>query len=266
MKVGFYGASRAGISMGLFFKESGVEISGYYSRDPSKSLTASKLTKSSHYFTVKNLVEGSDIVFLSVSDSALREVTNQLSKFELDNIIIGHLSGALPSDEVRLFCRGRLALHPIQSLIGRESDVEKLKNSVFSIEGDREGISAGEYLMEKTAGSFFVVKKEDKVRYHYAAALASNYMVSLLDYAHSVYKEIGLDDDMIHKIISSISGASFDNFLKDRDTALTGPLSRGDIDTVDKHFKALKTDDERDVFMGLLKMTLGYFERRQNIL
>ncbi|HBD92579.1 MAG: hypothetical protein A2015_08475 [Spirochaetes bacterium GWF1_31_7] len=262
MNIGFYGASKAGTSLGLYCKSKDVPVTGYYSRDPSKSLIASKMTSTSHFFTVQQLIESSDCIIISVSDSAILEVIHQLRLYDLSGLTLIHLSGAMSAYDMNIHCNGRLSLHPIQSLTGTENDIEKLNTTIFSIEGDRTGLKTGEELLGLLGNTFVTLKKEQKVTYHYAATLASNYLVSLLDYSFSMYKKIGFDDDSILNIIASISTNTLSNYLKDRENALTGPASRGDIETLDKHFKSLDTADEKEIFVSLLKMTLGYLERK----
>ena len=75
MKIGFIGAGKVGFSLGKYFTEKGINLSGYYSREPASSKDAAEFTSSSHYLVVSELIRDSDVIFLTVPDAELYSAT-----------------------------------------------------------------------------------------------------------------------------------------------------------------------------------------------
>ncbi|WPX08111.1 Rossmann-like and DUF2520 domain-containing protein [Anaerocellum danielii] len=253
MKIGFYGASKAGISLAFYFKDHGLEITGFYNRTYEKAIKAASMTKTRVFENPEDLLEASDVIFIAISDTFIEEVSKNLYSLHLSQKVIGHLSGALTSDAIRTECRGKFSLHPIQTLRGQPEDVQFLKEAMFSLEGDEEGKKAAKIILQKIGNKYIELKKEDKVVYHLAATVASNYLIALLNFSYLLYKKIGLADEVIFSIIKPLSFASLENFLKDRLNCLTGPAARGDVLTLQKHYNALP-NEKKPAFLELLML------------
>lgn len=264
MKIGFIGASRAGISLAYYFLQKGIEVSGFFNRTQEKALKAANLTNTKVYNTFDDIVKHSDIIILSVSDSAIEEISKSLPSDSIREKYIGHLSGALSSDIIKVDCKGKFSFHPIQTLIGHPSDAEKLKTTIFSYEGDKEGEKCAKILLNIMGNKYVRLKKEDKIQYHLAATIASNYLIGLLNFSYNLYKNIGFDDEIIVQIIKSLSVASIENFTKDRLSSLTGPASRGDIETLEKHYQVLE-EDKKPIFLAFIKLVSEIIEEKENI-
>ncbi|WAM33261.1 Rossmann-like and DUF2520 domain-containing protein [Caldicellulosiruptor morganii] len=261
MRVGFYGASRAGISLGLYFVSKGIEVAGFYNRTYEKAKEAANLTCTRAFQNAKELVKACDIVFLSVSDSAIEEVSKNLEQEISKEKIFAHLSGALPSSAIMVPCKGRFSLHPVQTLRGKVEDIQRLSQAVFSLEGDETGFEAGKIILQKLGNKYIELKKEDKIKYHLAATVASNYLVSLLNFSYNIYRDLKLPDDVIFSMIGPLAKASLENFLNDRLNSLTGPAARGDISTLEKHYMVL-SEHQKDTLLELLKLTLELIKER----
>ncbi|WP_039764332.1 Rossmann-like and DUF2520 domain-containing protein [Caldicellulosiruptor sp. F32] len=261
MKIGFYGASRAGVSMCFYLMSKGIEVTGFYNRTYEKAKEAANLTNTKVFQTVEELIESCDVIFLSISDSAIEEVSKNLPQELSKNKVFAHLSGALLSSAIKVSCRGKFSLHPVQTLRGQIEDVQKLSNAMFSLEGDEKGKEVGKIILQKMGNKYIELKKEDKVKYHLAATIASNYLIGLLNFSYSIYKDLKLSDDIIFSMIGPLAKASLENFLKDRLNSLTGPASRGDISTLEKHYMVLP-DSQKSTFLELLKLTLELIRER----
>ena len=77
MKIGFIGAGKVGFSLGRYFAENGIFITGYYSKELQSATEAARFTKSRTYDNMAELVGDSDVIFLTVPDSAIKEVYDQ---------------------------------------------------------------------------------------------------------------------------------------------------------------------------------------------
>ena len=74
MNIGLIGAGKVGFSIGRFFSDGGVRITGYCSRNPDSAREAAAFTNSRYYSSIKDLTADSDAIFITVPDSAIRSV------------------------------------------------------------------------------------------------------------------------------------------------------------------------------------------------
>lgn len=186
---------------------------------------------------------GAQIVFLAVPDGAIRDTAGRIHTLwggQSRDVIFLHFSGLLTSDEL-----GPLAadgaqtgsLHPLQSIIHAEQARLALKESVFSFEGSAGAGLAARHVAESLGVSLLAIAKHDKVLYHAAAVVASNYLVALLDQASSIMRHVGMDPAHLMPLVRG----TLANIARHGGAALTGPVARGDWDTVRAHAEALRT-------------------------
>ena len=91
MKIGFIGAGKVGFSLGKYFTEKGINLSGYYSREPASSKDAAEFTSSSHYLVVSELIRDSDVIFLTVPDAEISRVYNEIKTMKMLFQIYQHI-------------------------------------------------------------------------------------------------------------------------------------------------------------------------------
>lgn len=258
MRIGFIGAGRVGTAFGAYLKGHSVKLSGYYSIPKESAENAASLTKSGYYSSIIELVKASDVIFVTTPDSNIEEVANHLAELvkEIDsNELIEsmnqktfvHMSGAHSSAKLNALkaCGAETgSLHPIQSIADVETAVEQLQSTVFSIEGTEGAVNLLSKLMEQMNNTYFTIKSEQKTLYHMAACTVSNYLVTLVDAGLAMYEAIGIDREVGYKALYPLIRGTVEN-LKHMDTkeALTGPIARGDINTVKAHLDAVS--DER---------------------
>lgn len=275
MKIGFVGAGKVGSALGRDFYQKGIAVSGYFSLDFSHSQAAASLTASQAFSSIAELIHASDIVFLTVNDDAIQTVVKMLMKEPktcFEKKIIAHTSGVhasnvlQPLDELGA---ALYAVHPLQAFASVEQALSLLGGTVFSVEGT--GLSsidgeptalnaAGEGMlnfMAKTSYDFFVIKAEDKARYHAAAVISSNYLVATLDFALSQFEKIGCSKAFAMKALSPLIQGTIDNIDRYGTVeALTGPIARGDVNTIKKHLACLDSE-EVSLYRALGRKTLA---------
>jgi predicted short-subunit dehydrogenase-like oxidoreductase (DUF2520 family) len=130
------------------------------------------------------------------------------------------------------------SLHPLQSLPSVELGVERLPGSWCAVDGP-----AG---VERLAVSLgmrpFRVADDQRVAYHAAATIASNHLVALLGQASRIAAESGVPPEALLPLVR----ATLDNVdTLGPEAALTGPVARGDADTVSRHLDTLPAADQR---------------------
>ena len=117
MKIGFIGAGKVGFSLGRYFAENGIFITGYYSKALQSATEASRFTKSRGYDNMAELVGDSDVILLAVPDSAIKEVYDQVKAVGIGGKQICHCSGAMSVAEafpdIARFGASGFSIHPL---------------------------------------------------------------------------------------------------------------------------------------------------------
>ncbi len=87
------------------------------------------------------------------------------------------------------------------------------------------------------------ISTEDKSRYHLAASIISNLSTALIDWGFGIMEEIGIEQRDSRDAFQSLIEGTISNIMADGTVdALTGPVKRGDIHTIEKHLEALDGD------------------------
>jgi predicted short-subunit dehydrogenase-like oxidoreductase (DUF2520 family) len=237
------GPGRAGTTVAAALVARGwtvVAVAGRSSGAPSTRAAADRLG-ASRIAEVADAGRDADLVIVATPDAVIADTAAALAPSLRAGALVVHLSGACPREELDKLHAARPdvevgALHPLQSLPSPEVGLQRLPGSWCAVEGPPS--------VERLALSLglrpFRVAPGDRARYHAAATIASNHLVALLGQAARVADAAGVPPEALLPLIR----ASVDNVdaLGPAD-ALTGPVARGDGDTVARHLEALSPDD-----------------------
>lgn len=261
MKMSFIGAGKVGTSLGLYFKSKGFVINGYYSKTYASALNASQLTESTVFHSLEELSSESDMIWITTNDDSIDEIGRQLVALKVlsEGTIVAHVSGAHSSEIlVDLKQKGCFiySIHPLQAFAQIDTSLKELQSTVFTIEGDAEKRLVVEEIFKKTNNPHFMIEKEGKALYHAGACVLSNYLITLLDAAFNLFQQSGMERDKIFEATLPLIMGTLKNIeIKDTVNALTGPIQRGDEQTIKNHIKAigdqLPQEKEFYQFMGL---------------
>jgi predicted short-subunit dehydrogenase-like oxidoreductase (DUF2520 family) len=248
------GPGRAGTTLAVALTARGwtpVAVAGRRVDAPSTVAAAARLRATAT--SVADAGRSADLVLVATPDAAIAEAAAALAPGLRPGALVVHLSGACPLDELDKLAVQRPdvvlgALHPLQSLPSIEVGVERLPGSWCAIEGPPD--------VERLALTLglrpFRVEAGQRARYHAAATIASNHLVALLGQALRVADTAGVPAEALLPLVR----ASVDNVDALGDAgALTGPVARGDVDTVARHLDALP-DDERPAYRALAAQAL----------
>jgi predicted short-subunit dehydrogenase-like oxidoreductase (DUF2520 family) len=176
---------------------------------------------------VELTADRAEIVLLCVPDSAIADVvrcqTPDVSQW------VGHTSGATPLSALGERER-RFGLHPLQSF-SRTRGPEQLDGAAAAVTGETdEALAIGFELARLLGLEPFELAEEDRALYHAGAAIASNYLVTLHRAASQVFDEVGAPVDALRTLMQGVIDNGFE---------LTGPIARGDWETVERHEQAI---------------------------
>ncbi len=265
-QIGFIGAGRAGCSLGMYFKKHDLNVTGYYSRTKESAEFAASFTDTVCYYSMTQLVNECNIIFLTVSDSSVGEVWNAIKTTDITGKIICHTSGALSSlifSDIELYGACGYSLHPLCAISSRTESYKILKDTYFTIEGSEKKLDHMVSLITSLGNHISVISSTDKVKYHASAVFASNLVNSLFSSACDLLTECGFTENDAHAALSSLF-INNSRAITGEGTvsALTGPVERNDITTVTKHLDVL-SGNYRKIY-GLLSQRLIKTARIKN--
>lgn len=186
--------------------------------------------------------DGADLVLLAVPDAAVAAVAASIGRHP--ETVIAHCSGVLGLAPLAGHWR-RAVLHPLASLPNAVEGEATLRNRCWfgvSAEGDALALE----VVAALEGRPMVIAEDDWVRYHAAAAIAANHFVGLMGQVERLAASIGVPIDAY---LDLTSGAWGNVARLGAAAALTGPVARGDLATVERHLAALP-EDERAAYQA----------------
>lgn len=259
MKIGFIGAGKVGFSLGKYFSLNKLNVVGIYSRNKLSAIEASEFIGIKQYETIDEIVNDSDIIFLTVSDTAVLEVWNYIKNLPINNKIICHCSGALSSnifDGINDLKAYGYSLHPLLSISNKLFSYTLLKDACFTLEGSIKKLDFMQTMIEQIGNKTYIIPTEKKVLYHCAAVFSSNFMVALAQIGLDLLKDCGFDEES-SSIIFPLMTANVQNIVSQGTTkALTGPVERCDIGTITSHLSKL-SGEEKELYRLLSKKLIA---------
>ena len=183
-----------------------------------------------------------DITFITTPDDQIECCCQELSRSAKlkKNSIVVHCSGSLSSEVLRTAKEKGCfvaSVHPMRSFAKPDISFKQYNGTYCAIEGDDEAITVLEELFTKIGSVVYAINKEKKSSYHAAGVFASYYLVTLCQNSLLCLKGAGVENEMSMKIIASLMQSTLNNLetTLSPERSLTGPIKRGDINTIAKH-------------------------------
>jgi len=181
-----------------------------------------------------------ELVLLCVPDRAIAEVAAATPPGPW----LAHVSGATPLAALDPHTR-RFGLHPLQTFT-RGRGAEQLDGAFAAVTAEtEEAREVGAWLARTLGLEPFELADEKRAAYHAGAAIASNYLVTLRRAAGSLFEAAGAPPEALDPLMRRTIENDFE---------LTGPMSRGDWETVDAHVAAIRAERPE---LEALYVTLG---------
>jgi predicted short-subunit dehydrogenase-like oxidoreductase (DUF2520 family) len=207
------------------------------------------------------------IVVLAVPDDAIAPLARALARqggIGAGQVVL-HLSGLLGQGALEALSATGAALgslHPLQTLVEPERAPEHLRGAWAAVEGMPRAVAAAEGLARDVGLHPFRLRAEDKPRYHAGAVFASNYVVVMEAIAQDLLRSAGLSDPEAWDALVPLVLGTVDNLrVQPPLAALTGPVARGDAETVTRHLEVL-TGGYRELYRQLGTVALDLARRR----
>jgi predicted short-subunit dehydrogenase-like oxidoreductase (DUF2520 family) len=207
---------------------------------------------------------GGEAALLCVPDSSIEAACRSLAQNLGETRFVGHTSGATGLDALGAAAEAGasvFSIHPLQTIRGETSD---LTRAYCAVSGSApEAIAFAERLARCLGMSPFEIAEEKRTAYHAAAAIASNFLVALEESAAELLESCGVDD--ARELLAPLVLRSAANWAEYGAEALTGPIARGDEQTVARHLEALAEADPEllELYRVLAERTAAVAGRRQ---
>lgn len=255
MKIGIIGAGKVGTTLGKYLSDAGIKVTGFYSRSKESADEAATFTRSKAYDKLSELVENSDTLFITTPDGAIEQVWEELMLLNIHQYCICHFSGSLSS---RVFSGIEktgafgLSIHPMYAFSNKFTSYEQFHTAYLTLEGAEPAFSTMKELFQRLGHKVLSLKAEDKMKYHAAAAMASNFMLGLMQASMDILGECGFTQEDARELMAPLVRGNITSMLeKGCVEALTGPMERGDVSTVKKHLEALQGSQEEGIYRSL---------------
>lgn len=252
--IGFIGAGRVGFTLGRYFVENGLNVSGYYSRTYEHAVSASQFTDSKSYKTIDELIAASSIIFITVNDSQIQTVWELCKKSDLTNKILCHCSGAMTASVFSGIEQTKAygySVHLLFSFNDKYNSYKDISKAFFTVEGDENHIDYVTDIIKKTGNEYVVIDGTNKDKYHGAAVFVSNLVIGLFHSGKKLLMDCGFCDEQAQKALIPLFINNAANLsCVGESSALTGPVDRNDLDTVKKNINCLD-DDYKDIYVKL---------------
>ncbi|GAB6106324.1 Rossmann-like and DUF2520 domain-containing protein [Fusibacter bizertensis] len=242
MNIGFIGAGKVGQSLGLLFIEKDYRLTGFYSRHADNCIIDSRLSEISLYSDLSKIIYDSDVVGITVPDDQIDLVVAEIANLPIDLTakFFFHTSGAHTIDSLRKISHNVFSMHPLMAFPQVISDLRSFNAIYFGIENLNAFKETG---LDQVATHYFEIQSDQKAKYHAAAAIVSNYLVAVIDFGLSQFMELGLDSKEAQKALWPLILNTIENVNSlGTKIALTGPIARGDISTIEAHLNALSQE------------------------
>jgi predicted short-subunit dehydrogenase-like oxidoreductase (DUF2520 family) len=186
-----------------------------------------------------------DIVLLCVPDRAIAEVAASIAPGPW----LAHVSGGTPLTALAPHVR-RFSVHPLQTFT-HDRGPEQLDGAWAAVTGETsEGLEAATKLAQTLGLRPFRLDDDRRALYHAGAAIASNYLVTLRRAAGELLAEAGVPEEALDPLMRRVIENGFQ---------LTGPIERGDWETVERHRQAITdhTPHLLSAYDELARLTAG---------
>jgi predicted short-subunit dehydrogenase-like oxidoreductase (DUF2520 family) len=258
--IGVVGAGRVGTALAVALHRAGHRVVAVSAVSAASLRRIEAALPGTAVRRPEEVVAGADLVLLTVPDDVLPDLVAGLAATgaELGGRLLAHASGrhglAVLEPAVR---RGAipLALHPVMTFTGRPDDVDRLAGISFGVTAPDQLRPVAEALVLEMGGEPVFIAEENRNLYHAALAGAANHLVTQVVQASDLLSAAGVGDP--GRMLGPLLGAALDNALRLGDAALTGPVMRGDAETVAGHLAALRAaaPEALPAYLALARLT-----------
>ncbi len=260
LTIGVIGAGRVGTVLGAALIRAGHQVVAASAVSDASVARARRLLPDAAIKQPDEVLADSSLVLLTVPDDALPGLVAGLAATgaPMEGRLLAHASGRYGTGVLEPATRlGALplALHPVMTFTGRPDDLEKLAGICFGVTAPDPLRPAAEALVIEMGGEPVFIDEALRGLYHAALSSGANHLVTLVVQAADLLRTAGVPHPA--RMLTPLLSAALDNALQLGDAGLTGPVTRGDADTVAAHIEALRvaSPEALRAYVALARLT-----------
>ncbi|MBN2168761.1 MAG: DUF2520 domain-containing protein [Actinobacteria bacterium] len=247
--IAIVGAGKVGTAIAVAVSRAGYTVAEVVDIDPSACEELASKTGARPGLSPVEACLDTGLTIITTPDSLIAQVCEEIGSagVGLKGRKVMHMSGALSLEVLEPVKRKGadvLCVHPLQTFADLEGAVEALPGSRFGVTCETGLESWARGFVEAIGGTMLLVDDSDKVLYHTAAVMACNLITMVVFGAEVLYRGLGFSPDEARTAFMPLLRATVDNIERlGPAKALTGPLSRGDVHTIEMHLGGLEKLD-----------------------
>jgi predicted short-subunit dehydrogenase-like oxidoreductase (DUF2520 family) len=263
--VSIVGAGRVGRALGRRLHELGWRVGGVTGRSISTARAAVRAIGAGQPLDAPtHQVLNSRVVLITTPDGVIEGVAKNLAQLggkEWCGKVVLHTSGALDSSVLQPLADLGAAtgsMHPMQTFSNQ--NFPDLANCIFGIDGCPAALQAARKMIHQMGGVAVRLSGANKAAYHAAGSFACAYVLALMETATRLLMTQGFKRRQAMRALLPLTRQTLDNFERVGPLAAwTGPLTRGDFSTIERHVKALADFEPEylEAYKTLSRLTAG---------
>jgi predicted short-subunit dehydrogenase-like oxidoreductase (DUF2520 family) len=260
LKVGVIGAGRVGAVLGAALARAGHQVVAVSAVSERSRAAAARMLPGVPVEPPPEVLTDADLVLLTVPDDVLPGLVSGLvsAGAPVTGRLLAHTSGrhgAAVLDPATRDGALPMALHPVMTFTGRPDDLDRLDGISWGVTAPEPVLPAAEALVIEMGGEPVVIDEANRALYHAGLASAANHLVALVAQSADVLRAAGVAEPS--RMLAPLLSAALDNALRLGDAGLTGPVARGDVDTVAGHIAALRgtSPEALQAYLALARLT-----------
>lgn len=261
-RIGIVGAGRVGAVLAAALRAAGHEVVAVSGESDASRHRADELLPGVPVLKPSAVARASDVLFLTVPDDMVANVSSMLAASGAirPGQFVVHTSGrhglAVLTDATGVGARA-MAVHPAMTFTGSAVDFARLIGCAFGVTTGPDERVAAESLVADLGGHAMWIAEEHRTLYHAGLAHGANHLVTLVAEAMEMLATAGVEDPAV--TLRPLLAAALENALTLGDFALTGPIVRGDANTVRDHLADLAANAPHTLpsYAALARATLS---------
>lgn len=256
MRIVLVGPGRAGGALAIALDRAGHDIIAVAARQPARAKEAADRFNAAPV-ALGDPIPSTDLVLIAVRDDAIGHVARALAPVIGDADGVVHVSGATAVGALEPIAHAGAqtgSFHPLQTLPTPEAGADKLDGAWIAVTADEPLRTTLHELAASIGGRPFDLGDEHRTTYHAAAAAAANFPLAALTISRDLFAAAGVPFDAAEPLVEAVVANAFEYGPSQ---SLTGPVARGDVDTVAAHLAAVSeaTPQWREAFLALVAAT-----------
>lgn len=236
-KIAIIGFGKLGQTLAKAFKNTTWNVVGIFDKESGKGANLVQALQLKYHASLETILFEADIIFLTVPDQLIQPIAKEIATLNSNKEYqyFFHCSGSHTLDALQPLHTSNIGcFHPLQAFT---ENTTSLENTYIAIDGEQSSLSIATKLAHTLNAIPIHVPANEKPLYHAAACILSNYLISLTCIAEDIFMKWSIPREallgLLQSTVSNIESAT------NTASALTGPLSRGDSNTISQHLEVL---------------------------